>query len=132
MKKDAKLRTIKGARILRKEMTAAEKRLWLYLNNRGMCGIKFRRQHPISGFIVDFYCPKNRLAIEIDGEIHDNQKEHDTARQSILESQGIRFLRFRNQEVLNNIDMVLKTIKRKACPSPQSGEGCPDVHVGTG
>jgi len=105
-------------------MTEAESLLWKFLNNSGMCGIKFRRQHPIEGFIVDFYCPSKRLAIEIDGRIHNFQKEADKQRQNIIEEHNINFLRFSNNEVLNNLDYVLKSIKRFVSPSPQSGEGC--------
>jgi very-short-patch-repair endonuclease len=78
-----------------------------------MCGYKFRRQHPIDGFIVDFYCPKGRLAIELDGGIHKAQKEQDRERQTIIESKGIEFLRFTNLDVMNDTDQVLKVIKRK-------------------
>ena len=78
-----------------------------------MCGYKFRRQHPISGFVLDFYCPKERLAIEIDGKIHDFQKEQDRERQMIIESKGIEFLRFSNKDVMHDTDQVLMVIKRK-------------------
>ena len=105
-------------------MTEAESLLWNFLNNKGMCGIKFRRQHPVEGFIVDFYCPSKRLAIEIDGKIHDFQKEADKKRQNLIEDKNITFLRFSNNEVINNMDHVLKTIKRFVSPSPQCGEGC--------
>jgi len=107
-----KLKSILGARILRKESTPSEVLLWKFLSNKGMCGYKFRRQHPIKGFVLDFYCPERKLAIEIDGKMHDNQIEHDKARQEILESIGIEFLRFRNTDVIYDIDMVLRKIKR--------------------
>ncbi len=125
-------RIIYGARSLRKDSTKAEEILWQYLSNKGMCGFKFRRQHPVDRFILDFYCPKKRLAIEIDGEIHINQKEYDRIRQGIIESKGIEFLRFKNIDVVKNINFVLKTIKRKLVPSLRSGEGCPELVEGRG
>ncbi|MBI5699267.1 DUF559 domain-containing protein [Candidatus Saganbacteria bacterium] len=109
-------RSILGARSLRKKSTDAEVLLWKYLSNKGMCGFKFRRQYPIGGFVIDFFCPQNKLGIEIDGKIHDNQEKQDSQRQSKLEKMGIEFLRFNNAEVFNNIDFVLKTIKRKLIP----------------
>jgi very-short-patch-repair endonuclease len=107
-------------------MTPAEKLLWKYLSDRGMVGVKFRRQHPIDRFIVDFYCSEHKLGIELDGGIHNNMKEHDLARQRILESKGIVILRFKNEEVFNSLDSVLKQIKRQLFPSPRSGEGWSD------
>ena len=112
-------------------MTAAETLLWKYLDNRGMCGVKFRRQHPIDRFIIDFYCPERKLAIEIDGDIHIKSREADAERQRALESFGIEFLRFKNKDITENLDSVLKIIKRKVYPSPRSGEGCSD-EVGAG
>lgn len=127
MRKDKKYRIIKGARELRKNMTTAEKTLWIYLSNRGMVKEKFRRQHPISGFIVDFYCPAKRLAVEIDGSSHNNKKEYDQQRQTILEANNISFLRFTNAQIFNSLDSVLRQIKIAVSPSPQRGEGCSDV-----
>ena len=91
-----------------------------------MCGFKFRRQYPIDRFVIDFYCPEQRLAIEIDGKIHDNRNEYDKERQETISSHGINFLRFKNSEVMNSIDTVLRTIKRKLIPSqrqPNENEG---------
>lgn len=122
--KNSRYNKILAARNLRKEMTPAETKLWKYLSDRGMVGLKFRRQHVISGFIVDFYCPEIKLAVEIDGDIHDSLKEYDSIRQQILEDKGIKFLRFRNDDVFQNINIVLRNIKRFFLPSPQSGEGC--------
>ncbi|MEE8434370.1 MAG: endonuclease domain-containing protein, partial [bacterium] len=73
-------------------------------------GIKFRRQHPLDRFIVDFFAPENRLIIEIDGPIHNNSREEDLARQSHLEQMGYRFIRFTNDEVIQNIVKVLGEI----------------------
>ena len=97
-----------------------------------MCKAKFRRQYPIGGFVLDFYCAGRKLGIEIDGGVHINRREHDEARQNIVEGKGIKILRFKNDEVTGNIEEVLKKIKRSIVPSPQSGEGCPDRSVGAG
>ena len=91
-----------------------------------MIGVKFRRQHPVSGFIIDFYCSSHKLGIEVDGEIHNDRVEYDLDRQKLLESLGIKILRFKNEEVINALDLVLKTIKRHIIPSPRSGEGWSD------
>ena len=107
-------------------MTSTEILLWKYLSNRGMIGVKFRRQHPVSGFIIDFYCSSHKLGIEVDGEIHNDRVEYDLDRQKLLESLGIKILRFKNEEVINALDLVLKTIKRHIIPSPRSGEGWSD------
>jgi len=112
--------SILGARSLRQKATNTEALLWKYLSNKGMIGVKFRRQHPIKGFVLDFYCPQFKLAIEIDGKIHDNQKEQDRERQNIIEKTGITFLRFKNTDIMNNIDNVLRTIKRRLDFSPDN------------
>ena len=126
---DIRHRSIMGARLLRKKMTAAETLLWKYLDNRGMCGVKFRRQHPIDRFVFDFYCSAAKLAIEVDGGIHIKSKEADAERQRALEGVGIEFLRFKNKDIMENLDSVLKIIKRKVYPSPRSGEGWHDEVV---
>ncbi|MEA3493205.1 MAG: DUF559 domain-containing protein [Candidatus Margulisiibacteriota bacterium] len=107
---------IYGARSSRKDSTEAEELLW----------------QSIDRFILDFYCPRKKLAIEIDGGIHINRKEYDRIRQEIIESKGIKFLRFKNKDIMKKIDFVLKTIKRKLVPSPRSGEGCPELVEGRG
>ncbi|HWF44249.1 MAG TPA: DUF559 domain-containing protein, partial [Candidatus Kapabacteria bacterium] len=72
---------------------------------------KFRRQHPIGKYILDFYCSKARLAIELDGAVHQGHEEEDAWREKIVGTHGIRFLRFTNEEVENNIESVLKCIQ---------------------
>jgi very-short-patch-repair endonuclease len=99
------------ARELRREMTPAEKILWAQLRNRDLAGFKFRRQHPLERFIVDFYCAACRLIVEIDGDIHDLQQERDAVRTEALEAQGYRIIRFRNEQVLNHLETVLAAIK---------------------
>jgi len=99
-------------RELRQESTEAEKLLWEELRNRKLKGLKFRRQHPIDTFVLDFYCHERKLAIELDGSIHDGKlnKEYDEARTAMLGGLGIYTLRFRNDEVINNIESVLRKI----------------------
>ena len=119
-----KLRKILKARELRKELTEAEKALWKYLRDRRFFKKKFRRQHVFRGFILDFYCPEDKLAIELDGPIHLKQKDYDFLRQKCIEDHGIKMLRFKNEEVINNLKNVLQTIKKILFPfSIEDGEG---------
>ena len=99
------------AKEMRKEPTKAEKKLWEHIKNRKL-GDKFRRQHPIDTFIVDFVCLEKKLIIEVDGEIHNNQKEADESRQLLLEvKKSYKVIRFTNEEALNQIESVLEKIK---------------------
>ncbi|AKG24371.1 hypothetical protein IJ00_00765 [Calothrix sp. 336/3] len=100
------------ARQMRREPTAAENRLWQRLKNKQILGYKFRRQHAIDRFIVDFICNQAQLVIEVDGEIHDYTQQQDGIRQEFLESLGLRVIRFRNEEVLEHIDGVVEEIVR--------------------
>ena len=101
------------ARLLRNNMTAAEKTLWIYLQNKKFEGYKFRRQHPLHLFIVDFYCHELGLIIEVDGAYHETkeQEEEDEKRTELLKFQGLTVIRFTNDEVLADIDSVLTKIK---------------------
>jgi very-short-patch-repair endonuclease len=98
---------------LRKSMTPAEKVLWERLRNRQVKGYRFRRQHPIKDFIVDFFCYDAMLVIEVDGSVHDEirQSERDEQRTLILKRLGIKEVRITNQEVINNTDQVIKIIE---------------------
>ena len=100
------------AKDLRKNMTDAEKILWLYLKQH-FEGFKFRRQHPFGIYIADFYCHKSKLVIEVDGKIHDDVeiKANDEARQQSIEEAGITVIRFRNEEIFKEPEMVLQKIK---------------------
>lgn len=100
-------------RQLRKDMTHCEKLMWIYLRNRNLSGQKFRRQYSVDSYIIDFYCPSLKLAIEIDGEIHEqeDQKTYDIARQRHIEGYGIKFLRIKNEEIINDMDTVMKNIE---------------------
>ncbi len=100
---------------LRKNMTEAESVLWEELRNKKMLGFKFRRQHPISIYIADFYCHKLKLIIEVDGKFHDNKEQQklDLNRSKELEFQGLKIIRFSNNDVLNDLPKVLKKISVK-------------------
>ena len=97
---------------LRKNLTSAEVFLWNYLKQRKLSGKKFRRQHSIENYIVDFYCPEKRLIIELDGEYHNtpNQAEYDKKRSNRLEALGNKVLRFENKMVFENLPSVLQEI----------------------
>jgi very-short-patch-repair endonuclease len=97
---------------LRKSMTYAEKVLWQQLRNRKVEGLKFRRQHPVSIFILDFYCHEKKLAIEVDGGIHqsEDQREWDKNRTFELNELGITVLRFANEEVIDSTQKVIDSI----------------------
>jgi len=95
------------SRQLRSEMTDAESYLWRRLRSRQIHGLKFRRQHPVGNYILDFACIEARLAIEVDGGQHNEMQIHDDQRTALLEAQGWKVLRFWNNEVLQNIEGVL-------------------------
>lgn len=99
-------------RELRQDSTDAEKLLWAELRNRRLKGLKFRRQHPLDKFIVDFYCNEKKLVVELDGAVHDEKinKDYDEARTALLAGLNVFVLRFRNEEVINNMKEVLKKI----------------------
>jgi very-short-patch-repair endonuclease len=103
------------AQQLRKRMTEAEQKLWKMLRNRRFEGLKFRRQHPINRFVVDFYCHQKLLVVEVDGGIHNDAdvKEHDEGREEELKNFGLTIVRFTNEEVLNDIYAVLEKLKAK-------------------
>ncbi len=99
------------ARELRREMTPAEKKLWARIRFGQLDGAHFRRQHAVDRFIVDFFCAKARLVIEVDGDSHAVQAEYDAARtQWLNEQRHYRVLRFTNDEVYRNIEAVLEAI----------------------
>jgi len=98
------------AKELRRSQTPAERRLWKALRANRLGGWHFRRQQIIDGFIVDFYCHKASLVIEVDGPIHESQKQEDEARAEILEAKGLKVIRFTNREVMNHMDKVMNTI----------------------
>ena len=108
------------ARENRHHQSPAEAKIWKALRNHNLDGHKFRRQHPLGPYIVDFYCHEANLVVELDGRSHDAQLEYDAARTAWLESQGCRVLRFSNVQVMKDIVSVVEGI-RLACdeePSP--------------
>ena len=96
----------------RQKPTPAEEKLWQKLRRNNLSGYKFRRQHPIAGYVIDFYCPRVKLGIEVDGRVHKTpeQKECDEHRSSELATCGVRIIRFWNSEIMNDMDSVLKKI----------------------
>lgn len=108
----ADLNTKSKALWLRKRMTSAESILWGKLKRKQLNGLHFRRQHPYGMFIVDFFCHKANLAIEIDGEIHKYRQQQDKEKEEYLKNTGISILRFTNEDVINNTEKVLEKIRQ--------------------
>jgi very-short-patch-repair endonuclease len=110
----AKPGTHQFARELRQTETAAEKKLWSLLRNRQLQGRKFRRQHALADYILDFYCHECKLAVEVDGNVHAGKinQEYDSARTAFLNGCGITVLRFWNSEVMNEQEKVLEKIAK--------------------
>jgi very-short-patch-repair endonuclease len=119
---------VNRARLLRNKATDTEHILWRHLRNRNFAGYKFRRQHPLDCYILDFYCPTAKLAIELDGGGHNYRvaQIRDRARSEFLAGEGIIVLRFWNHQVRRELDGVLQAIwfaLQERCssnPSPQS------------
>ncbi len=121
----------KRCRCLRNQHTEAEHRLWLRLRGHRLAGLKFRRQHPIGSYFVDFYCAEARLVVEVDGSQHLDDARCDERRTHALEAAGLQVLRFFNDDVLARTDEVLEAIVAalhsprpalRAVPLPASGE----------
>jgi very-short-patch-repair endonuclease len=108
-------KTLRAAHILRRRMTKAEAVLWKKLRERNVFNTKFRRQHPISIFIVDFYCHEYKLVIEVDGDIHNDEIEcqYDLGRTEVLNKFGLKVIRFTNNQILYSLDSVIKKIQRE-------------------
>lgn len=98
---------------LRNNLTSAEAKFWKAVRNKNLEGRKFRRQHSVGAYILDFYCPAEKLAIELDGEVHFNDaaREYDYERKLYLRNCGIRVLRFENELVFKDLEWVLGVIK---------------------
>ena len=109
------------ARELRAQRTPAENLLWQLLRNRQLQGFKFRRQHQFGGYVADFYCRKACLVVECDGSAHNSngQWQHDQVRDAYMLSQGLRVLRFNNDQILNDTENVLHEIAEYLVPSDQ-------------
>jgi len=100
---------LQRAKELRRDMTLAEKILWQELRGNKL-RVHFRRQQVIAGFIVDFYCHKAGLVVEVDGDIHNLQQEEDARREKVLSEMGLRIVRFGNEEVVKDLSAVLGKI----------------------
>jgi very-short-patch-repair endonuclease len=123
-----RVRMVEVARQFRKQPTASEALLWQALRGRRLAGRKFRRQQPIGPFVVDYFCAAERLIVEVDGLVHEMQRDADAARQELLESLGLRFVRVTTCQVEENLDAVLAVIQdafhpHPPAPSPIKGEG---------
>jgi very-short-patch-repair endonuclease len=132
--------TFKRARNLRRSLTLPEVVLWRYLRGNRFAGLRFRRQHPLGPYILDFFCPTARLAIEIDGAIHAGAEQawHDQVRDRWLERQRIKVMRIPAADILDKRQLteVLASIEQAAAPSttfggpppPLNGGGSPELH----
>ena len=107
--------TLRAAHILRRSMTKAEAVLWKKLKDRKLFPTKFRRQHPIIIFIVDFYCHEYRLVIEVDGDIHNDENaiQYDFIRTDVLNNLGLKVIRFSNDQILFSLNSVIEKIQRE-------------------
>src|SRR5438876_4893308 len=114
-----------SARALRRDLTPGERILWQALRRRRLAGLRFRCQHPLGSFILDFCCPEHRLVVELDGAGHQEaeQREYDKRRTQHLESYGYRVLRFRNEEVLHHLVTVLDRIRGAAERCERTDDG---------
>jgi len=120
------------AREMRQAPTEAEAVLWSAIRGGAIHGFKFRRQHAVGRCVMDFFAAQPRVAVEVDGPIHDTRKMEDAERDRFLHSQGIRVLRIRNEDVLSRLPWVIEQINSLcsspvssagSSPSPQGGEG---------
>lgn len=104
---------LQRARKMRRKPTEPERRLWRHLRGKQLGGFKFRRQHPMGKYIVDFYCFEVGLVVEVDGSSHAFRQEYDARRTAFLEAQGNVVIRFWNREVMENVEGVLAVILAK-------------------
>ena len=121
----AKAVTIETAKLLRNNMTYYESLLWESLKGKQICGVRFRRQHPIRYFIADFYCHEAKLVVEVDGDIHNDQTDYDDGRSAEMEKFGIIVLRVTNSEVETSLEKVIykiETIVNERLKSPLLGD----------
>jgi very-short-patch-repair endonuclease len=138
---------VRMSRHLRKNMTPAELLFWNEVRNRKLGGFKFRRQQIIKGFIADFFCESAKVAVEIDGPVHqeEKQKRSDAHKDTVCRNRGIKVIRFSNDAVMNEIDHVKKTLLRilqirvseftrrftECLPPSPGGEGAGDEVIDT-
>ena len=108
--------SVSRARVQRRALTPPEARLWVCLRRRALADLKFRRQHPIGPYVLDFYCAEAKLAVEVDGQSHSHPDriDHDRRRTAWLERQGLAVFRIAAEEVRTNLDGVLVSIRAVA------------------
>jgi len=94
------------ARRFRRSMTEAEEKFWKGVRGRKIGGMKFRRQQVIAGFVVDFFCARSGLVVEIDGSVHDDRLEYDLDREAVLKGMGLKVLRFSNEQIMEGWEEV--------------------------
>ena len=118
------------ARQMRRQATPAERHVWGLVRNRGILGLKFRRQYVLHGFIVDFCCLSNRIVIELEGDVHDSEarRHHDRVRAELLKAAGYRVIRVRNRDVSRErLELVLREAlgdgSQPVVPPLRNGEG---------
>ena len=107
---------LENAKELRREMIPAEKNLWKHLKGNRLNGLHFRRQQVVHGYFADFYCHQHELIVEVDGEIHEFQKEYDAKREECLIGLGFRIIRFPNEEIIKDLKSVLQKIVNECEP----------------
>ncbi len=125
---DASQNIFENARFLRMNMTDAERRLWKKLESRKFRNLKFRRKHPMKKYILDFYCPEYKVAVDVDDGIHSktDQIEYDQTKTKYLKESGIREIRFTDEDIMLDINETLRRIERFIFTSPPpspNGEG---------
>ena len=108
------------SRNLRKRQTDAENLLWRHLRGNQLEGLRFRRQHPLGRYIVDFICLEKRLVLEIDGGQHAVEQDKDIERDNWLRTEGYRVLRFWNNDVLSNLEGVMESIRLNILSNPDN------------
>jgi very-short-patch-repair endonuclease len=106
------------AKKMRRNMTFAERCFWNAVRANKIPGMHFHRQQVIDGFIADFYCADHRLVVEIDGGVHEFQRAHDAQRDIALQKNGLKVLRFKNEDVVDHIEHVIEQVKSNRKISP--------------
>jgi very-short-patch-repair endonuclease len=111
-----------NARQLRRNATYPEIHLWNHIRGSRLAKLKFRRQHSIGPFIVDFYCHEQQLVIELDGDSHNGRAPYDASREAYLRNEGLKVIRFGNDDVLDDVEAVLRAILLACGRNPETGE----------
>jgi very-short-patch-repair endonuclease len=112
---------------LRRNATNPEQQLWSVLCRRQLGGLKFRRQHPIEPYIVDFYCSSANFVIELDGESHEGRRSYDVQREEHLKRLGLKVFRVTNDDVIHNLEGVAEAILREVGVSPNEPSPSPSL-----